>query len=91
MGIMAKKCWFFYRGHRFKYERLIEKTAIENQVAIGEQIGRDRWRMPKPALDEALHRTDALTTLGGSLSQRVAFDNPALWTMLFLPSKHPHC
>lgn len=57
---------------------LIEKSAIENQVAIGAQIGRDRWRMPKPILDDALHRTDAVTTLSGNLSQRIAFDNPAL-------------
>jgi hypothetical protein len=57
---------------------LIEKSAIEDQVASGAQIGRDRWRMPKPILDDALHCPNAVTTLSGNLSQRVAFDNPAL-------------
>jgi hypothetical protein len=34
--------------------------------------------MSKPILDDAVYRTDAVTTLSGNLSQRVAFDNPAL-------------
>ena len=63
-----------HRKHAFP---VIQKGAIEDQVACGRELARQGRRLLQPMRNDSMERPRAVATLGGQLTDGVALHNPA--------------